>query len=519
MLSLSLLPNINQDNNRKIVIFLLSLLFQAWIYIYVFANLHSILAPCLVSSDDTFLSSTLSSFMFLLSQVWIYLYVIAILHNILDPCLVSRGDIFLTSSLPSTLSLLSKVMISIHVIASLHNIVDSMLLSSGDNFTSSLLSLIMLKLFQANQRSLLVLILSSFLQLVCYNGGVIDWSIIGNTSDIDDTNSSMIFTSVTVTSDDNKTITVTNKIDYMTNKRDIFTQVNNHLDDILLWVLSSLLSQVWIYIYVTAILHSILDPCLVSSGDISPPSILSSIVYLLFQVRICMHVIAILHDIPYSLLPSCVDTCTLSLMVLQLFPINQCYHGPSLLNHLLGSSLFPEIFESWSFKSLFCNPYLGSRGCVRLQQGVSKIPKQCILILQSLYICQDPRVITTQDIMILQSVRLYLTNQRLWGCIICSLIHQVINYLLQMVYASSLCTLLQTVSVSSMYIYVLYCFLQSVYTSSLCTLLQTVSVSSMYIYVLYCFLQSVYTSSLFTSHLSVIYHGLWDVYYDSIYTW
>ena len=375
-------------------------------------------------------------------------------------------------------------MISIHVIASLHNIVDSMLLSSGENFTSSLLSLIMLKLFQSNQRSLLVLILSLFLQLVSYNDSVIELSIIGDTSDVDDTNRSMIFTSDINTSDDNKTITVTNKIDYMTNKRDIFTQVNNHLDDILLWVLSSLLSQVWIYVHVIAILqHSIFDPCLFSSGDISQPSILSSIVYLLFQVGICMHVIAILHNILSSLLPSRVDTCTLSplsLMVLQPFQPNQFYHGCSFLNQLLGSLLFQEIFESWSFKSLFCNPYLGSRWCVRLQQGVTKIPKQCILILQSLYICREPRVITTQDIMILQSVRLYLTNQRLWGCIICSLIHQVINYLLQMVYASSLCTLLQTVSVSSMYIYVLYCFLQSVYTSS-----------------------------LFTSRLSVINHGLW----------
>ena len=109
----------------------------------------------------------------------------------------------------------------------------------------------------------------------------------------------------------------------MTIKRDIFTQDNNHMDDILLWVLLSLLSQVWIYIYGTAILqHSILDPCLVSSGYISPPSILSSIVYLIFQVRICMHVIAILHNILYSLLALCVYTCTahpLSLMLLQLF--------------------------------------------------------------------------------------------------------------------------------------------------------------------------------------------------------
>ena len=258
MLSLSLLPSINQDNNRKIVIFLLSLFIQAWICIYVFANLHSILDPCLVSIDDTFLSSTLSSFMFLLSQVWIYLYVIAILHNILDPCLVSRGDIFLTSSLSSTSSLLSKVMISIHVIASLHNIVDSQLLSSGDHFTSRLLSLIMLKSFQVNQRSLFVLTLSLFLQLVYYNDSVIELNIIGDTSDVDDNNSCMIFTSDINTSDDNKTITVTSKIDYMTIKLDIFTQNNNHMDDILLWVLLSLLFQVLIYIHVNAILqHSI----------------------------------------------------------------------------------------------------------------------------------------------------------------------------------------------------------------------------------------------------------------------
>ena len=200
MLPLSLLPIINQDDNQRIVIcprVLPSLLFQAWIYIYVSAILHSILDPCLVSSDDTFWSSILSSFMILVSQVWIYLYAIAILHNILDSCLISRGDIPPPSSIPSTLSLLPRVMISIHVIASLHNIVDSVLVSSGDNFTSSLLSLIMLKLFQANQRSLLVLRLLSFLQLVCYNDSVIDWSIIGIN-----------------TSDDNATITVTSKIDY-----------------------------------------------------------------------------------------------------------------------------------------------------------------------------------------------------------------------------------------------------------------------------------------------------------------
>ena len=105
-------------------------------------------------------------------------------------------------------------------------------------------------------------------------------------------------------------------------------------------------------------------------------------------------------------------------------------------------------------------------------QSVWLITTEGILILQSAWLY----------ILILQSVWLYLTNQRLWGCVICSLIHQVIYYLLQ---------------------------LQMVYASSLCTLLQTVSVSSMYIYVLYCFLQSVYTSSLFTSRLSVIYHGLW----------
>ena len=148
--------------------------------------------------------------------------------------------------------------------------------------------------------------------------------------------------------------------------------------------------------------------------------------YLLFQVRIYIHVIAILHNILYSLLVSPVDTCTsspLSLMLLQPFQTSQCYHGFSFLHHLLGSSLFPEISEPRSFKSPFCNPYLGSRWCVCLQQGVTKIPKQCILILQSPYICQDPRVITTQDIiMILQPVLLYLTNQRLWGCIICYLI-------------------------------------------------------------------------------------------------
>ena len=175
----------------------------------------------------------------------------------------------------------------------------------------------------------------------------------------------MIFTRDIDTSDYNKTITVTSKIDYMTIKRDIFTQDNNHMDDMLLWVLLSLLSQVWIYIRATAILqHIILDPCLVSSGNIFSPSILSSIVYLLFQVRICMHVLELLHDILYSLLVSHVDTCTLSplsLMVLQPFQLNQCYHGFSFLIYLFGSSLFPEIFESWSFKSFFCNPYLGSR--------------------------------------------------------------------------------------------------------------------------------------------------------------
>ena len=181
-----------------------------------------------------------------------------------------------------------------------------------------------------------------------------------------------------------------------------------------------------------------------------------------------MHVIAILHNMQYSLLVSRVDTCTpsspLSLMLLQPFQTSQCYHEFSFLILLLGSSLFPDIFEPWSFKSHFCNPYLGSRWCVCLQQGVINIPKQCILILQSLYICQEPRVITTQDILILQSVRLYLTNQRLWGCIICFLIHQVICYLLQI---------------------------------------------SLDKYVLYCLLQSVYASSLFISRLSIMNHGLW----------
>ena len=76
---------------------------------------------------------------------------------------------------------------------------------------------------------------------------------------------------------------------------------------------------------------------------------------------------------------------------------------------------------------------------------------------------------------------MYLTNQRFWGCIICCLIHQVINYYL----------------------------LQIVYASSLCTLLQPVSVSSLDKDVLYCLIQAVYVSSLFISHLSIMNHGFW----------
>ena len=111
-------------------------------------------------------------------------------------------------------------------------------------------AVIMLKLFLANQCSLLVLTLSSFLQLVCYNDSVIDWSIIGNTTDVGNTNSHMDFTSDINTSDDNKTITVTSKIDYMTIKCDIFNQDNNHMDDILLYmgIVFSSLSRLDLYI-------------------------------------------------------------------------------------------------------------------------------------------------------------------------------------------------------------------------------------------------------------------------------
>ena len=56
----------------------------------------------------------------------------------------------------------------------------------------------------------------------------------------------------------------------------------------------------------------------------------------------------------------------------------------------------------------------------------------------------------------------------------------------------------------------IYFYLQSVYASSLCTLLEPTSSSSMYIYyAFYCFLESVYASSLFTSHLSIMNHRFW----------
>ena len=129
-LPLSSLSIINQDNTFKAVIlfgFLPSLLFQVWICIYVFAILYNILDPCLVSSDDTFLSSMSSSFMLLFSQVWIYVYVIAILHNILDPCLVSRGGIFPSSILLSTLYLIFSVRKCFHVVAILHNMLRHLL--------------------------------------------------------------------------------------------------------------------------------------------------------------------------------------------------------------------------------------------------------------------------------------------------------------------------------------------------------------------------------------------------------
>ena len=56
----------------------------------------------------------------------------------------------------------------------------------------------------------------------------------------------------------------------------------------------------------------------------------------------------------------------------------------------------------------------------------------------------------------------------------------------------------------------IYFYLQSVYASSLCTLLEPTSLSSMYIYyTFYCSLESVYASSLFTSHLSIMNHRFW----------
>ena len=44
---------------------------------------------------------------------------------------------------------------------------------------------------------------------------------------------------------------------------------------------------------------------------------------------------------------------------------------------------------------------------------------------------------------------------------------------------------------------------------AMCTLLQPVSLSSMYIYAFYCSLQPVYASSLFTSRLLIMNHRFW----------
>ena len=69
--------NINNCHNHKVVIlfrFLPSPLYQVSIYINVIAIMHSILDTCLVSRGDIFLSSILSSSLYLLSQTfWIYI--------------------------------------------------------------------------------------------------------------------------------------------------------------------------------------------------------------------------------------------------------------------------------------------------------------------------------------------------------------------------------------------------------------------------------------------------------------
>ena len=77
-----------------------------------------------------------------------------------------------------------------------------------------------------------------------------------------------------------------------------------------------------------------------------------------------------------------------------LFQAKQYFHVISSLHSSMESLLFQVSFEPWSFPSASCIPYLGSWWCVqRLQQGVTEIPKQCILILQPLYIYQEPGVI------------------------------------------------------------------------------------------------------------------------------
>ena len=238
-------------------------------------------------------------------------------------------------------------------------------------------------------------------------------------------------------------------------------QNNNHTVVILFRFSLSPLYQVWIYVYVIAIMHNILDPCLVSRGDIFLSSISSSSLYLPSQIIwVYIYVIAILHNILDPSLVSILHTILLDPCLASrgdIFPL-------SIMHSVLRSLLFQVFFGLFSSTSLSCNPYLGSRWRVqRLQKGETEILKQCILILQSLYIYKEPK------------------NHRSWGCIICFFIHQGIYHLLQPVYASSLCTLLQPVSVSSLY--------------HLCAL--------------YFLLQLVYASSQFTSHLSIMNHKVW----------
>ena len=87
------------------------------------------------------------------------------------------------------------------------------------------------------------------------------------------------------------------------------------------------------------------------------------------QVVIDIHVVVSLHSIVYSLLVSS-DDISLSIVLAlapskSLFQVQTCIYFVAILHIMFDPFWVLVRFAPGSFASLSCNPYLGSRGCVR----------------------------------------------------------------------------------------------------------------------------------------------------------